>query len=64
MPFVYQDAHDYFYRLYLAEIANKSAPDIIKKPQVQEIEIGSPRVYIAPPKLFDFGEESVGGRNE
>lgn len=55
----YNDA-SYFYNLYLADIANKAAPEKIKKPEVQEIEIGSPRVCVAPPKLFDFGEESVG----
>ena len=60
VPFVYNDASNYFYNLYLADIANKAAPEKIKKPEVQEIEIGSPRVYVTPPKLFDFGEESVG----
>ena len=64
VPFVYNDALNYFYNLYLADIANKAAPERIKKPEVQEIEIGSPRVYVAPPKLFDFGEESVGEKNE
>ena len=64
VPFVYNDASNYFYNLYLADIANKAAPEKIKKPEVQEIEIGSPRVYVAPPKLFDFGEESVGEKNE
>lgn len=59
VPFVYQDACDYFYRLYLAKIANDVAPEVIHKPKVQEIEIGSPRVYVAPPKLFNFGEEGA-----
>lgn len=57
VPFVYQDALDYFYRLYLAKIANDISPEQIKKAKVEEIEIGSPRVYINPPKLFKFGKE-------
>lgn len=57
VPFVYQDALDYFYRLYLAQIANNISSDQIKKAKVQEIEIGSPRAYVKPPKLFEFGKE-------
>lgn len=59
IPYVYQEAHDYFYRLYLAEMANKDVPDMIHKPKVEIIEIESPRVYVRPPKLFEFGEEGV-----
>ena len=56
MPYVYNDALDYYYRLYLAKVANENIPEVFPEPEVQEIEIGIPRVYINPPKLFEFGE--------
>ena len=59
VPFVYQDACDYFYRLYLAKIANDVAPEVIHKPKIREIEIDSPRADVAPPKLFNFEEEGT-----
>lgn len=57
VPFIYQEALDYFYRLYLAQIANNISPEKIKKAKVTEIEIESPRVKVDPPKLFKFGKE-------
>ena len=57
VPYVYKEAHDYYYRLYLAKMANEDITDTIPKAEVQEIEIGIPQVYINPPKLFNFGEE-------
>jgi hypothetical protein len=57
VPFIYQEASDYFYRLYLAKIANDISPEQIKKAKVEEIEIGSPRVKTKPLKFFKFGEE-------
>lgn len=56
VPYVYNDALDYYYRLYLAKMANDDIPEVFPEPEVQEIEIGIPRVYINPPKLFEFGE--------
>lgn len=62
VPFVYQDAFDYYYRLYLAEVAN-SIEDIegytIK---TVEIETESPRAQIDPPRMFNmekWEEENV-----
>lgn len=57
IPFVYKDACDYFYRIYLAQIANAEIASKAIKTEVQEIEIGSPRVYVNSPKLFKFDEE-------
>ena len=57
VPFIYKEANDYFYRIYLAKISNL---EIINKPikvEVEEIEIGSPRAKINSPKLFIFGED-------
>lgn len=55
IPFVYNDACQYYYSIYLAEIANKEVE--IYKPQVKEIEIGSPRVKPNPIKLFNLDDE-------
>ena len=51
------ECKNYYYRLYLAKTANEMVNNTIPKAQIQEIEIGSPRVHINPPKLFKFGEE-------
>lgn len=58
VPFVYNDAHDYYYRLYLAQMANDIS-DIQKMSNIEtkEIEIGSPRVRTEPLKLFNFEED-------
>ena len=56
IPFVYQDACNYFYSLYLAQIANESITTY-SKPQVKEIEIFSPEVYRKPPKMFNAEDE-------
>ena len=55
IPYIYEDAKKYYYNLYLAQQRNKEVEGyrVITK----EIVIASPRMYIAPPKLFDLGEE-------
>lgn len=55
IPFVYDEALKYYYSLYVAQTINENK--VITKPKVQEIEIGSPRAFQNPPKLFNFGEE-------
>ena len=55
IPFVYDEALKYYYSLYVAQTVNENK--VITKPKVQEIEIGSPRAFQNPPKLFNFGEE-------
>lgn len=57
VPYVYKEAHDYYYRLYLAKMANEMVPEQLPKAKVEEIEIGIPQVYINSPKLFKFGED-------
>lgn len=54
IPYIYNEAREYYYRLYLAQIANNVEEIKQYKPEVIEIEIGSPRVRVEPPKLFDF----------
>ena len=55
IPYVYNDACQYYYSIYLAEMANKGLT--IYKPEVKEIEIGSPRTKPNPTKLFNLGDE-------
>lgn len=57
LPYVYNEAKDYYYRLYLAQIANNIEDIQTYSPKAVEIEIGSPRVRIDPPKLFNFEDE-------
>ena len=57
IPFVYKDALNYYYYLYLAQIANESISEENYKPVIKEIEIFSPEVYQRPPKLFNVEEE-------
>ena len=55
IPYIYEDAKKYYYNLYLAQQRNKDVNEY--RLEVKEIVIASPRMYIAPPKLFDLGEE-------
>lgn len=56
IPFVYKDASNYFYSLYLAQLANESVPTSYKT-IIREIEISSPEVHRRPLKLFNMKEE-------
>ena len=55
IPFVYKDALNYYYSLYLAQIANEKVGSY--KLEVKEIEIESPEVYRRPPRMFNVGED-------
>ena len=55
IPFIYDDALKYYYSIFMAQTINENKE--INKPKVKEIEIGSPRAFQNPPKLFNFGEE-------
>lgn len=57
VPYIYNEASDYFYRLYLAEIASNN---IIKQIPVKEYTIKSP-ILMHPYKekqMFNLGEDS------
>lgn len=58
VPYVYQEALNYYYALYLAQIANedKEITDFI--PTQRIIEIASPRAKIKQPKLFDMEDDT------
>ena len=54
IPFVYKDALNYYYMIYLAQINN----DTVKHEQkVREITIESPEIYVRPPRMFNVGED-------
>ena len=55
IPYIYEDAKKYYYNLYLAQQRNKDVEGY--RLEVKEIVIASPRVFVAPPKLFDLGDE-------
>ena len=55
IPYIYEDAKKYYYNLYLAQQRNKDVQGY--RLEVKEIVIASPRMYVAPPKLFDLGDE-------
>ena len=57
IPFIYQDACNYFYSLYLAQLVNESLDEKSYKQEVKEIEIYSPEVHRRPQKLFNMGED-------
>ena len=54
MPYVYDQAREYYYRLYLAQYANELEDIQEYKITVKEVEIASPRVHIDQPKLFNL----------
>ena len=55
IPYIYKDAYDYYYNLYLAQQRNKDVKNY--RLETKEVVIASPRVFITPPKLFDLGDE-------
>lgn len=57
VPYVYEQAYDYYYRLYMAQKVNDWETLSNYEQKIKEIEIESPRVYVQPPRLFNFEEE-------
>ena len=59
MPWIYDEACQYYYSLYLAKIANETKEKSDYEQKVRTIEIYSPEVYNIKTKLFHFndGEE-------
>ena len=55
IPYVYKDACDYFYSIYLASIANQDV--VVNNIKVKEYFISSPEVHRKPPKLFNTEED-------
>lgn len=57
IPYIYREAEDYYYKLYLAEAANKDKDKDAVLGQVKEITIPPPEVYVKPPRLFNLEDE-------
>ena len=57
VPYVYNDACDYYYALYLAQIANEDKDIEHLQMRVREFTIETPQPQRRPPRLFKFEEE-------
>lgn len=56
IPYIYNNARDYYYAIWLAQVSNaKKDLDIYKEPDVIHFEIPSPRTQTKKKKLFDLG---------
>lgn len=58
IPFVYKQAAEYYYALFMAKNANKEKDISNYIPTVKEIFIESPRVMRKPVRLFNLDEEA------
>ena len=56
IPYVYKDALNYYYSLYLAKIANEDKNIEEYQPLIKEFNIESPRTYIREPRLFNLDD--------
>lgn len=56
IPYVYKQAHDYYYSLYLAKLANENKNINDYKPKIKEIEIAPPTSHPKKIKLFNLDE--------
>lgn len=57
MPFVYQDAYNYYYALWLANQRNKDKDLMAYKPKTIEIKITSPEREPMKRRRFTFLDE-------
>lgn len=57
IPYVYDEACQYYYALYLAQLVNQEKNIEEYKPTERIISIFSPRTYIKKRKLFNLDEE-------
>lgn len=54
IPYIYKDAEEYYYTLYLAKMVNEN---IIYEPKIEEIEIAPPQASVSIKKLFKFDDD-------
>ena len=57
VPYVYQNAYNYFYELWLAQQKNKDVQIELYQPRVKEIVIPRPERKIKKRPLFTFLDE-------
>ena len=56
IPFIYKDACDYYYSLYLARLANQDKDILNYKLKIKEVQIEPPVTKSKPPKLFNLDD--------
>ena len=54
IPYVYKDASEYYYSIYLAQIANRDKKIEEHKLKINTFNIESPRTFVKKPKLFNI----------
>ena len=59
VPYVYKDAYNYYYNLWLAKQKNKNIEIVAYKPEVREIVIPRPQRKVKKRNLFSFLDEEV-----
>ena len=57
IPYVYRDAYNYYYSLWLANQKNENKVIVNYKPEIREVRIPSPQLKPRRRKLFNFFEE-------
>ena len=60
IPYVYRDAYNYYYSLFLAKSSNENKDIEEYKPVIKEISISSPRVKLKQHKLFNLDDAEDG----
>ena len=56
VPYIYKEANQYYYNLYLAKIANEQKDMSAYIPKVKYIEIAPPKIEKRKIRLFNFDE--------
>lgn len=54
IPYVYKDASEYYYSIYLAQIANRDKKIEEHQLKINTFNIESPRTFVKKPKLFNI----------
>lgn len=57
IPFIYSQAKEYYYALYLNKLTNEEKDIKQYIPKVKVIKVEAPYVYVKPHKLFNMEEE-------
>ena len=55
IPYIYNDALQYYYNIYLAQQRANAVRENYKVP-IQEVKIKRPQGYTPPPRFFDLGD--------
>lgn len=53
VPYIYNEAQEYYYNIFLAQQRANIAREDYEVP-VQEVKIKSPKMYTPPPRMFDL----------